>query len=76
MDLWADRDRSHGRDIFTLDGAVPGGINEGVPGASATRLRLQDATPRSVAARFNGETIVTRTWPRAAGHVSIAEFHY
>ena len=65
----------HGRDVFTLDGAVPGGINEGVPGASVGRLRLPDAAPRSVAARFNEETIVTRTWPRADGHISIAEFH-
>jgi hypothetical protein len=55
---------------------VPGGINEGVPGASVGRLRLPDATPRSAAARFNEETIVTRTWPIADGHISIAEFHY
>jgi len=66
----------HGRDVFTLDGAVPGGVNEGVPGVSLARLRLPDATARSVAARFNDETIVTRTWPRADGHVTIAEFHY
>jgi len=66
----------HGRDVFTLDGAVPGRINEGVPGASVARLRLPDATPRSVTARFNEETIVTRTWPRADGHVSVAELHY
>ena len=66
----------HGRDVFTLDGAVPSGVNEGVPGVSVGRLRLADAAPRSVTARFNEETIVTRTWPRADGHVSIAEFHY
>ncbi|HET7343770.1 MAG TPA: alpha/beta fold hydrolase, partial [Methylomirabilota bacterium] len=65
-----------GRDVFTLDGAVPGGINEGVPGTSAARLRLSDAVPRSVTARFNGETIVVRTWPMADHHVAIAEFHY
>lgn len=66
----------HGRDVFTLDGAVPGGTNEGVPGTSLARLRLPDAAPRSVTARFNEETIATRTWPKADGHVSIAEFHY
>ena len=66
----------HGRDVFTLDGAVPGGVNEGVPGVSVGRLRLPEATTRSVAARFNDETVVTRTWPRAHGHISIAEFHY
>jgi len=65
----------HGRDVFTLDGAVPGGVNEGVPGVSVGRLRLPEATTRSVAARFNDETVVTRTWPRADGHISIAEFH-
>ena len=66
----------HGRDVFTLDGAPPGGINEGVPGVSTGRLRLADAAPRSVAARFNDETIVTRTWPKAEGHITIAEFHH
>jgi pimeloyl-ACP methyl ester carboxylesterase len=65
----------HGRDVFTLDGAVPGGINTGVPGTSLARLQLPDPAPRSVAARFNAETIVTRVWPRAEGHVTVAEFH-
>ncbi|HEY3065532.1 MAG TPA: alpha/beta fold hydrolase [Methylomirabilota bacterium] len=66
----------HGRDVFMFDGAVPSGVTEGVPAASVARLRLPDATPRSVAARFNEETIVMRTWPMADGHVAIAEFHY
>lgn len=66
----------HGRDVFTLDGAVPAGVNDGVPGASAGRLLLPDAGPRGVTARFNDETIVTRTWPMADRHISIAEFHY
>jgi hypothetical protein len=61
----------HGRVVFTLDGpAVPGGVRERVPGVSLARLRLPDAAARSVAARFYGETIVTRTWPRADGHVA------
>jgi len=66
----------HGRDVFTLDGTVPAGVNDGVPGASAARVLLPDAAPRSVTARFNDETIVTRTWPMADKHISIAEFHY
>jgi pimeloyl-ACP methyl ester carboxylesterase len=66
----------HGRDVFTLDGAVPASVNEGVPGTSAARLRLPDAAPRSVVARFNDETIVTLAWPMADRHVSIVEFHY
>jgi pimeloyl-ACP methyl ester carboxylesterase len=66
----------HGRDTFTLDGAVPAGVTDGVPGASTARLRLPDAAPRSVAARFGEETIVTRTWPMGDRHVTVAEFHY
>lgn len=66
----------HGRDVFTLDGTVPAGVNEGVPGTPLARLRLPNPAPRSVAARFNEETIVTRTWSKADGHVSVAEFHY
>jgi triacylglycerol lipase len=65
-----------GRDVFTLDGKVPDGIGEGVPAVSVGRLRLPDARPRTVIARFNDETIPTRTWPAADRHVSIAEFHY
>jgi hypothetical protein len=66
----------YGRDTFTLDGTVPDGINKGVPGVSVGRVRLTDATARSVVARFNDETIVARTWPMADKHVAIAEFHY
>ena len=66
----------HGRDVFTLDGAVPGGVSDGVPAASVARVRFPDAAPRSVAARFNEETIVMRRWPMADGHISIAELHY
>ena len=66
----------HGRDTFTLDGAIPDGINKGVPGASLGRVRLTEATARSVVARFNEETIATRTWPMADKHIAIAEFHW
>lgn len=65
-----------GRDVVTLAGAPPGGVTAGVPGVSLARLRLAEAAARSVAARFNEETIVARTWPMAERHVSIAEFHY
>lgn len=65
----------HGRDKFTLDGKVPPGINEGVPGVSVGRLAF-DATPeRTVKAVFNNEEIPTRTWPVKDGHLVIAEFH-
>lgn len=62
-----------GRDKFTLDGKVPPGINDGVPGASTGRLTF-DAAPRTVMAVFNNETIPTRTWPAKDGHIVVAEF--
>jgi len=62
-----------GRDKFSLDGKVPPGINDGVPGVSVGKLTF-DATPRTVMAVFNNETIPTRTWPVKDNHLVIAEF--
>jgi len=62
-----------GRDKFSLDGKVPPGINDGVPGVSVGKLSF-DAAPRTVMAVFNNETIPTRTWPVKDNHVVIAEF--
>jgi pimeloyl-ACP methyl ester carboxylesterase len=62
-----------GRDKFTLDGKVPPGINDGVPGVSVGKLAF-DASPRTVVAVFNNETIPTRTWPVKDNHLVIAEF--
>lgn len=66
----------HGRDTFLLDGKVPPGINEGVPGVSTGKLLLPVGPPRTVAARFNDETISVQTWPAKDKHLVIAEFHY
>lgn len=63
-----------GRDKFTLDGKVPPGINDGVPGASTGRLAFDAAPTRTVMAVFNNETIPTRTWPARDGHIVVAEF--
>lgn len=63
-----------GRDKFSLDGKVPPGINDGVPGASTGRLAFDAAPPRTVMAVFNNETIPTRTWPAKDGHIVVAEF--
>ncbi len=63
-----------GRDKFTLDGKVPPGINDGVPGASTGRLTFDAAPTRTVMAVFNNETIPTRTWPARDGHIVVAEF--
>lgn len=65
----------HGRDKFTLDGKVPPGINEGVPGVSIGRLAFEAAPERTVKAVFNNEEIAARTWPAKDGHLVIAEFH-
>jgi triacylglycerol lipase len=65
----------HGRDKFTLDGKVPPGINEGVPGVSIGRLTFDAAPERTIMAVFNNEEIPARTWPVKDGHLVIAEFH-
>ena len=66
----------HGRDMFTLDGKVPPGINQGVPGASVGKLLLPPGPLRAVPARFNDEAITVQNWPAKEGHVVFAEFHY
>lgn len=65
-----------GRDRMSLDGAAPPGVPPGVPGVSASTLRLKDGVGRSVAAEFNGERIVARAWPAAENRIVFAEFHY
>jgi pimeloyl-ACP methyl ester carboxylesterase len=61
------------RDKFSLDGKTPPGINDGVPGVSVGKLAF-DASPRTVLAVFNNETIPARTWPVKDNHLVIAEF--
>jgi hypothetical protein len=65
-----------GRDIFLIDGAVPAGVNDGVPGASTGRLVLPAGPPRTVAVRFNLESFAVMSWPAAENRQVIAEFHY
>ncbi len=62
----------HGRDTFTIDGAVPDGINTGVPGTSSGRRAFAEAG-RPVVVTLNGATLNVRTF--AADQVVIAEFH-
>jgi len=66
----------HGRDIFLLDGKVPPGINQGVPGASSGKLLLPDAPLRPVPARFNDEVMTLQNWPAKENHIAIGEFHF
>jgi pimeloyl-ACP methyl ester carboxylesterase len=62
-----------GRDKFSLDGKVPPGINDGVPGTASGKLPFE-AAPRTVLAVFNNETIAARTYPLKDGHIVVAEF--
>jgi len=66
----------HGRDVFTLDGKVPPGINQGVPGVSTGKLQLPSGPLRPVPARFNDESMTVQNWPAKDGHIVFAEFHY
>jgi triacylglycerol lipase len=66
-----------GRDTMSLDGvSPPPGLPPGVPGVAASKLKLTDSAVRSVAALFNGERIVVRSWPVKENHLVFAEFHY
>jgi pimeloyl-ACP methyl ester carboxylesterase len=65
-----------GRDTFLLDGKVPPGINQGVPGASAGKLLLPAGPLRPVPARFNDETMTLQNWPAKDNHIVIGEFHF
>ncbi|HLX81019.1 MAG TPA: alpha/beta fold hydrolase [Burkholderiales bacterium] len=66
-----------GRDSMSLDGvSPPPGLPPGVPGVAASKLKLKETTVRSVAAVFNGERIVVRSWPLNENHLVFAEFHY
>lgn len=66
----------HGRDTFLIDGKVPDGVNEGVPGTSEARRRFEPGPPRSIRVTLNKETITVLTSPVDSGHIEIAEFHY
>lgn len=66
----------HGRDTFLLDGKVPPGINQGVPGVSSGKLLLPDGPLRPVPARFNDEAMTLQNWPTKDNHIVIGEFHF
>ena len=65
----------HGRDTFLIDGKVPEGVNQGVPGASEARRRFEPGPPRSIRITLNKETITVLAYPLDSGHIVIAEFH-
>ena len=48
-----------------------------LPGAGVATSRIKPAGPqRTVAAEFNGEKVVGRTWPAANDEVSVLELTY
>jgi triacylglycerol lipase len=64
------------RDTVVLDGANPApGIPTGVAGVAASKIKVVAPTPRAVAAQFNQQQLVGRTWPLADGHVVVLELH-
>ena len=65
-----------GRDRMSLDGKNPPGIAPGVPGTDSSKLKLMESAVRAVAAEFNDEKIVVRSWPLKDNRLVFAEFHY
>jgi triacylglycerol lipase len=65
----------HGRDTFTINGKVPDGVNEGVPGTSAATMALPEAG-MAVAVVLNEERLMVRAEAPSSGRVAIAEFHH
>ena len=66
----------HGRDTFLIDGKVPPGVNEGVPGTTEAKLRFEPGPLRPVRVVLNKESLTVLTYPLDDGHIVIAEFHY
>jgi pimeloyl-ACP methyl ester carboxylesterase len=66
----------HGRDTFLIDGKVPPGVNEGVPGTAEAKQRYEQGPIRSVRVVLNKESLTVLTYPLEAGHNVLAEFHY
>jgi len=64
------------RDRISLDGkSPPAGINVGVAGVAAAKLKVADVAGRSVVGEFNGERIAGIAWPAAENHVVLLELH-
>jgi triacylglycerol lipase len=66
----------HGRDTFLIDGQVPAGVNEGVPGTSEATQRFDPGPLRPVKVVLNKEALTVLTHPLEEGRIVIAEFHY
>ena len=66
---------AHGRDVFTIDGTEPPGVDGGVPAVDSVTKRFDAGPARSVPVRLNGEQMTVRTFPLAEDQIVVAEFH-
>ena len=67
---------AHGRDVFSIDGTEPPGVDSGVPVVDSVTKSFDAGPARSVPVRLNGEQMTVRTFPLAEGQIVFAEFHY
>lgn len=61
------------RDRMLLDGRAPAGLPARGGMLATSKLLLQEETPRTVQAEFNGEALAGRSWSAADGHVTVLE---
>ncbi|MDP3822241.1 MAG: twin-arginine translocation pathway signal [Burkholderiales bacterium] len=64
------------RDRISLDGKAPPGVPQGTAGVASSKLKLTEATGRTIEGEFNGERVVGRTWPTANNQLSLLELTY
>jgi hypothetical protein len=62
-------------EVVTIDGRIPDGVTEGVPGTPAATVRFPASPQRSVPVVFNHEHLTVHTYPLADGQTVFAEFH-
>lgn len=61
------------RDTMSFDGKALPGVPPAGAGVSSSKLLLAQDGVRPIAAEFNGEKIIGRTWPAAENHLVILE---
>src|SRR5690606_18207718 len=64
------------RDRMSLDGKPLPGVGPGGAGLSSAKLQIKEPAARAVAAEFNGEKLVGRSWPTSENRVVLLELTY
>lgn len=64
------------RDRMSLDGKPLPGVGPGGAGVSSAKLAIKEPGTRTVAAEFNGEKLVGRSWPTGENRVVMLELTY